>query len=744
VYSRSRLVSLRTIARPKQAQQRPRRALLLLLIVLLLAAACDGGQKKEQATVPGSTPAAAAAGNRPRTAVPTAPPTPKPSPNSSDTAQKFIDLWRQQQYASMYDLLTTTAKQAITQDKFVARYNAIADEATITAIAPSFTPPADKQADQIPYSVTYTTALFGAVRQDMQMPLVREADGWRVQWTPSLIFADLGATNLVHVFEDIPKRGAILARDGTPLAITASVGVVGTSRALMNNPSIVKDRASAVAQLAQRLGIDAATINQKINDASSAADYFIKLKTLPYNYPADQRNTLEALPGVVIQDVDQRVYPLGTAAAHTVGYIARISADQLKQLRGEGYSEDDLLGQTGIEATFEKQLAGKRSARLTIISPDGQVVKELASRPGAPAMEVVTTIDVKAQQAAEAALGNQRSGSLVMLDPTDNSVLAMASHPSFDPNWFVQGLTDQQAAQVFDESKKPLLDRATLATYPPGSTFKVITASAGLERGGLTPQSTLPCPPVWYGLGQNLPKKNWRPDDLGKITIADALMTSCNPVFYQVGLDLDKQDPNILPSFTAAYGYGRPTGINGVDEAAGIDPNPDWKQKTLNQPWFTGDSVNMAIGQGYLLVTPLQVANAYSALVRNGDLRTPLLVKELRPAVAGGQPQEFQSKPIDQVPVSASTVQVIKDGMTRVVQDPRGTAYDTFKGSRLDAAGKSGTAEDQGLQNHVLFVAFAPRTAPKAVAVVVLDEGESGSLEAGPMVRNALEGYLLK
>jgi penicillin-binding protein 2 len=330
-----------------------------------------------------------------------------------------------------------------------------------------------------------------------------------------------------------------------------------------------------------------------------------------------------------------------------------------------------------------------------------------------------------------------------MLDPTDNSVLAMASHPSFDPNWFVQGLTDAQAAQVLDEKTKPLLDRATLATYPPGSTFKVITASAGLERGGLTPQSRLPCPPVWYGLGQNLPKKNWRPDDLGNITVADALMTSCNPFFYQVGLNLDGVDPNILPSFTAAFGYGRPTGINGVDEAPGLDPNGDWKQKTLHESWFTGDSVNMAIGQGYLLVTPLQVANAYSAITRNGDLRSPLLVSQLRPAVAGAAPQQFQSKVLGQIPISATTLQAIRDGLTRVVQDPRGTAYSTFQGSRLDAAGKSGTAEDQGLQSHVLFVAYAPRTAPKAVAVVVLDEGESGSLEAGPMVRRALEGYLL-
>jgi penicillin-binding protein 2 len=257
----------------------------------------------------------------------------------------------------------------------------------------------------------------------------------------------------------------------------------------------------------------------------------------------------------------------------------------------------------------------------------------------------------------------------------------------------------------------------------------------------LTTKSTLPCPPVWYGLGKNQPKANWRPDDLGNITLTDALMTSCDPVFYQVGLELDKIDPNVLPSVTATFGYGKPTGINGLDEAAGLDPNPDWKQKVVGQPWFTGDTVNMAIGQGYLLTTPLQVANAYSAIVRNGDLRTPLLVKELRPATAGAQPQTMTSQPLDQIPFTPDIVNVIKNGMRAVVQDPRGTAYDVFKGSKLNAAGKSGTAEDVNL-DHVSFVAFAPFDAPKAVCVTVLDKGVSGSLEAGPIVRQALEAYL--
>jgi penicillin-binding protein 2 len=737
--------------------RRPTAALFAIVAVALLLGACGGSAKKETPPITGrATPGPGVATNIEPTATappeggfgrtpivvsPTPQPGPKPSNNSSDTLKTYLDLWQKSDYAGMYALLTDTAKQNIALDRFSARYQGINDEATISGLTISFTPQSNGGADQLPFHVTYKTSLFGDVQQDLTATMVKASDGWRIAWTPSLIFAQLGATNLIHTYRDDPQRGAILAKDGTALAITAQVAQVGTSRAILGNPAVVPDKNAAIQQMAQALGITTDAINQKVNDTSQPADYFITLKTLPYNTTQAQRDQIAAIRGVVIQDVAQRVYPLGTAAAFITGYVSNVTADELKTLAAQGYTADDVVGQAGLESTYEKQLAGTRGARLTVITPDGGVVQTLATRPGAPPEEIVTTIDVKAQQGAVAALG-QRSGSMVMLDPTDNSVLALASYPNYDPNWFVQGLTDAQAKQVFDPNAQPLLDRATEGQYPPGSTFKVITTTAGMLHDNLTTKSTLPCPPVWYGLGRNQPKNNWRPDDLGSITLTDALMTSCDPVFYQVGLDLDKVDPNVLPSVTSTFGYGRATGINGLDEAPGLDPNPDWKQKVVGQPWYTGDSVNMAIGQGYLLTTPLQVANAYSAIVRNGDLRTPLIVKEIRPATAGAQPQEFQSQPIDQIPFTPDIVGVIKEGMRRVVQDPRGTAYSVFQGSKLNAAGKSGTAEDVNL-DHVSFVAFAPFNAPKAVCVTVLDKGASGSLEAGPIVRQALETYLL-
>jgi penicillin-binding protein 2 len=247
---------------------------------------------------------------------------------------------------------------------------------------------------------------------------------------------------------------------------------------------------------------------------------------------------------------------------------------------------------------------------------------------------------------------------------------------------------------------------------------------------------------VWYGLGPSTPKANWSKVNEGSLTIAEGLMRSCNPVFYDIALKLDNIDPNILPSFSAGFGFGRPTGINGLEEASGVNPNGEWKQKEIGEPWYSGDSVNMGIGQGFLLATPLQIANAYSAIAQGGSLRTPLLVREIRESGTNNVTQRFEVKEHGRLPISQGTLSVIREGTRMVAQDPRGTAYSVFRGSTIDPAGKSGTAEDQGVQEHALFAAYAPRSAARGVAVVVLDDGKSGSLEAGPMTRQALEAWL--
>jgi penicillin-binding protein 2 len=697
-----------------------RRAVLLLVV---LAVACSGDKQS------GATPAAAPAE------------TPGPRATAFEVAQRFLGAWQDARYGDMYALLSPGAKQAISQDRFVARYQGIADEATIVAVKVQAEQPPDSNTDHINYTVTLSTSLWGDLREQNSMILSRGADGWRVDWSPSLIFKNLTGANLVRTVIDAPKRGAILDRGGKPLAITGTVPTVGTAKNLINVPQVAPDREGLISFLSQKIGVPADEIRRKVDDPKTDADLFIPLRTMPVGTPDTLVTELENTPGVLIQHTPRRVYPHGAAAAHVVGYIAPITAEQLEKLRARGYSQGDLVGSVGLEGAYEKELAGERGARLTIITPEGSVAHELAKRPSRPAQDVITTIDIDAQLAAEQALGD-RTGSLVVLDPRDSTVVAMTSHPSFDPNAFVGGLSNDDGARLLTDPRRPLINRALAATYPPGSTFKVITAAAGLERGGYTATSRFPCTTVWYGLGRTNPKNNWSKTDEGSLSIAEGLMRSCNPVFYEIALKLDHTDPNILPSVAAGFGLGRPTGINGLDEAAGVDPNPDWKKKEIGEDWFSGDSVNMGIGQGFLLATPLQIANAYSAIAQGGSLRTPLLVREIRESGTNRVLQRFEVKEIGRLPVSAGTLNVLREGTRMVAQDPRGTAYSVFRGSNIDPAGKSGTAEDQGLQSHALFAAYAPRSAARGVAVVVLDEGQSGSLEAGPITRQALEAWL--
>ncbi|MGE0540817.1 MAG: penicillin-binding transpeptidase domain-containing protein [Dehalococcoidia bacterium] len=699
--------------------------LSLIIVASFLIVACSRQKpESEVAVLPEATPA---------------------RPTADDVVRQYLLLWSGGQYDTMYDLLSAGSRQAIARERFISRHEDIADEARITTVAAAPAGSAQVSGDRAEavFTVTYATSLWGDIRQDNVLPLILEGDDWRVEWAPALIFKELKGANLVRTVIDTPSRGAILDRNGTPIAVTGSVPTIGTAKNLINVPGIVQDRNGLIAYLAQKLEIPEQEIRAKVDDPQAQIDVFIPLKTLPPNAPPELVSELEGTAGVVVQRTPRRVYPHGAALAHVVGYVAPITAEQLQQLRGEGYQQGDLVGGLGLEASMEEQLAGQRGARLTIITPEGGLVAELAKRPGRPAQDIVTTIDVSAQLALVGALG-ERVGSAVLLDPRDNSVVAMASYPAFDPNAWVTGISADAAGQLLGDPRTPLLNRAIAATYPPGSTFKVITAAAGLERAGYTASSRVECTPVWYGLGQNTPKRNWTTVNEGPLTIAEGLMRSCNPVFYDIGLKIDGIDPRILTEFAKGFGFGSQTGLNGLEDAAGVAPGPEWKQQNVNEGWFSGDTVNMSIGQGFLLTTPLQIANAYSAIAANGVRRTPVLVKETREAGTNTVIESFTAKETGRLPVSPATLDVIKRGTTMVVQDPRGTANYAFAGSRLDAAGKSGSAEDRGEQTHALFVSYAPRTNARGVAIVVLDDGNSGSLEAAPIVRRILESWVLR
>jgi penicillin-binding protein 2 len=650
----------------------------------------------------------------------------------------------------MYDLISVAAQGEIDKVTFVDRYEAIVEEATITGIDYEMGTLVSADGDEMPVTITISTSFFGDIVQENTIPLVKDTvtlatspgdspesrEEWRVSWSPSLIFGELDDRSLVHFFPRVPRRGSIFDRNGVELALDGEVSAIGIV------PDLITDPEATISVLTTILGLPESEVRALV-ETDLPSYYFVPVMTLPFGTPQEEVQKLRDLVdlGVLVQENTLRIYPQGSLAAHLLGYVAEVTADQLEELSARGYEAGDLIGAFGLERQSDALLAGERGATLATITPEGTVGSTIAERAAKPGNDIYLSIDIDVQRATETLLG-ERVGSAVVMDPRDNSVLALASYPRFDPNAFIRGLTVAEFDSIIDDERKPLLHRPLLATYPPGSTFKVVTMAAGLEQGGFSTGSTIQCSPVWTGLGPDFPKNNWQTVDRGFLTPAEGLMASCNPVFYEMALELDHVDPDILPEFARAFGFGQPTGIDSLDEAPGVAPGPQWKEEALGEPWFSGDSVNMGIGQGFLAVTPLQITNMYSAIASDGVLRAPLLIQ--RTVVPGtSSAQEFTAAEINQLPISASTLEAIRHGLTLVTQSPGGTSYSVFTGANLDTAGKSGTAEDLAFgADHVFFVAYANRAAPSIVALVALEEGESGSREAGPIVRGILESYL--
>ncbi|MBI2756981.1 MAG: penicillin-binding protein 2 [Chloroflexi bacterium] len=707
----------------------PRTSVLLVagsaVLLLLFDIACGGEQQ-------------------PLPAVGTATPAPSPvRPSADEVAARFFRAWEQGQYEPMYALLSAAAQAATPRDTFLRRYTSIeqgvgtrritvqAQPATadpVRAPSPSALPTAgsasvDSGAPgmRVPFQVTRTVTMFGDLVESNDLRLVEEPDGWRIDWQPGLIFRDLTAGGRVQVSGDVPKRGRILDRKGRPLAeegpTALTVGVV---------PGQVADEPALVRALSETLALPPETVRQRLQGGQP--DWFMPVADRPFTERAALSSAFGTLKGVVVRDQLGRVYPLGAAAAHLTGYVGRVTAEDLRRLASQGYEETDLVGRGGLEAWGEARLAGQRGGRIAIVDEQGSLVRTVAERPTLDGANLQLTLDVDIQARAYEVLG-ERTGSIVVLDPRDSSVLALVSRPSFDSNRFVAGLSDQEW-QALNSGGQPLQFRAVGSAYPAASTFKVVTMAAGLERGVTRPSDTFDCGLEWRGL-PGIVLRNWTAQPT--LDLTEALTQSCNPAFYEIGQRLDRLDPAILPAFARAFGFGQPTGVQGVDEVAGLVPDPAWKQRERGQPWTTGDSVNLAIGQGDLLVTPLQLANAYAALANGGTLRTPRLVTRIGASPVPVPPERGR------LPISATTRATILEGMRRVTSTLQGTASAAFRGATIPTAAKTGSAENGSPDAHAWFVGFRTPDAPTLLGLVMVEGGQMGGTTAAPIARELLD-----
>lgn len=722
----------------------------LFLVASHLGSTAASRTKTTQATqvangvAPAGSPGSTSAASAGRAASPaSASGSPTVNPNTLRTplevAKAYVQLWNSGDYAQMYPLISTVAQSTISDQNFAGRYQGIEQEVGQTAIKVTINNGTPSDATHVPIHVVRQSAKVGQLEEDNLIPLVNDGGNWRVDWTPSLIFADLG-NGFVRWKPDVPQRGRILDRKGRPLAHLGSISKVGIV------PGQIKDEAALLQQLSDILGLSQDQIKAKY--AGGQPDWFMPVKNYPDPLDPAMAQKLAAIPGVVVQKWPDRVYPLGPAAAQVVGYLSQVTADELPTLSKKGYSAGDMIGRAGIESWGEQYLAGKRGGRLVIVGPDGNERKTLGEVKSEPSQDITLTIDLDLQNAAFQALGSQ-PGSIVVLDPTNGAVLAMVSNPSFDPNQFILGISDQQWAAINDQQAKPLTNRATQIAYPIGSTFKIVTTIAGMNDLGLTMQNQIPCPATFSLPNAPTVWHDWSANGQGTLTLRNALIQSCDTVMYKIGADLDKKDQMALPNAARAFGFGSDTGIPELPEVPGVVPDPNWKLSATGDYWSTGDAVNLAIGQGYFLATPLQLADAYAALANGGTLWQPFVVQDAH-KLDGTKTYTAQPKERGKLPASADQLAQIRDALGQVTTAPNGTAAGLsstkpFQGETHPVAGKTGTAESGQPNPHAWFAAFSPVEGAKLATVTMVEyasqHGGEGGDVAAPLARKVIDAY---
>jgi len=695
-----------------------RRALVLGLVLAVLVGGCGSPS-------PDPTPTAVP---------PTSTPTPLPyTPEAAAAA--FLDAWEREDYETMYGLLSPSSRTATDFETFASRYQAAIQTATVLTVTTALRSVLQEGTHaQAAYQITWDTALVGTLITDTVMPLSLYGDRWGVEWSGDLIWPGLGDTNYLYMEHHIPTRANIYDRNGLALATKGTIVTVGVV------PGQIEDEQAVVAALTLLTGLPPEEVRARY--AGRPANWWTPIADIPEQVSIDHADLLLHTPGIEARQKEGRTYWGGGIAPHIVGWVAPIPAEALETYRAQGYRGDEWVGVAGLEKWGEPYLAGRHGGTLYLMNPAGQVLSVVAHRDAVPSRPIYTTIDRELQQKVQDILGDRR-GAIVVLDVHSGAVLAMASGPSFDPNIFVGPGSGPERAAVLSDPNRPLFNRATQGAYPCGSVFKIVTMAAALEAGGMTPSSTFYCPGYWEGLGPAYRKTCWKADGHGQINLKDALTASCDVTFYSVGQALDTIDPNILPTFGRGFGLGLPTGLQEIPENPGLMPDPTWKEAVYGEGWWPGDSVNLAIGQGYLLVTPLQVARMMAAVANGGTLYRPYVVARIGPGGEEYPEVLFQPEATGRLPISPEHLQAIQEALARVTTAPIGTATHRFRGMSIPVAGKTGTAQAPGAESlpHSWFAAYTPADNPEIAVVVMVENAGEGSTVAAPMVRQVVEAY---
>jgi len=458
-------------------------------------------------------------------------------------------------------------------------------------------------------------------------------------------------------------------------------------------------------------------------------------------------------PGVDVVPYLTRAYPRGADFAHVVGYVGRIDAADAADLDADEYAGTTQIGKTGIERSYERELHGAPGYEQVEVNVDKRVIGKPISRVApTPGKNLYLSIDARLQRVAFDALGG-RPGAVAAIDPRNGEVLALASAPSFDPNLFVNGIGRADYAALMNNPDKPLLDRAIAGGFTPGSTVKPYLGLGGLELGLRRPQDTVLSTGEFFIPGQS---RGYRDDvrgGQGLVNLRQAIARSVNTYFYSLALDMGIDR---FSAWMANFGFGKPTGIDLPGEASGVLPSRAWKRAKMEQPFYPGETVIAGIGQGFWVITPIQLASALATLADGGVRHVPHLLRALQAGMNAPRVPVTQPKSAPSFVRNPANWDAVRQGMIDVVNDPSGTAHGLGEGFPYVIAGKTGTAERYSRtseewtsimaspisRHEVLFEAFAPADAPRVAVVVALKEGRSGAYDAAPIARRILDEWL--
>jgi penicillin-binding protein 2 len=452
----------------------------------------------------------------------------------------------------------------------------------------------------------------------------------------------------------------------------------------------------------------------------------------------------DELPGVMIEAVPVRQYVYKELAANVIGFVGSINEEEYAIRKQRGYKPTDFIGKDGLEQEWEEILRGVDGGLQVEVNALGQEIQLIGDKKAVPGKGLVLTIDGNLQKAAQDALVQQieesqkagaaaKGGCAVVLDVHTGAVRAMVSYPAFDPNQFSGGINSANWNKLISNPYHPLTNKAIQNAYPPGSVFKIITTAAALDLGYVTENEIFDDKGVYTLGGWNF--YGWEEKGLGKLNIVDALVWSSDPVFYELGR---RMGVDSLASYALTFGLGQRSGIKLQGEEKGTVPTEGWKQAAYNQPWYPGETIIAAIGQGYYLVTPLQQAMLLMAVANNGIIYRPMVVDKVITA-DGALVERYQPEVIHRIYLKTDTWEVIKKGLVGVTA--KGTAVAVFQGLKVKVAGKTGSAETGTGTVHSWFACYAPADKPEIAVAVLVEEGGEGSVAAAPITRKIIEAY---